>query len=412
MPLRKGRLLAPSGSGGRTGVPVPGSAGAARDPGMVLPVPSASVDSGKAGSAVSSPTVASQSIEAAAPAAGLLDGEAASSPAAAEAGEAAAEAAAAPPKPAPSPLDLLSGLDFSFDAPAAPAAPAAAPGPANPFANPFADVPAAPAAPAPAPAVGSSNPFGDAPAAAPATAAPAPAAFGSGFDWPAAAAPAPAPAAQPGWHQPQAPQYGVQQPQVQAPQQGFYGAVASDDPFAGFGAPSPAAAPTYGAPPAYGAAPAYGAVPAAPYGQAPRTAAPATGSFWGSPASPSGGEWEEQASTCACGWPGCHVLCLWICAGRLLVCAAWQDTAMPAVASSLPLLTPTPPLSPARRHAHPGAAVSRRCCCGDVTCGAAGPVCRADGAAAQEQPGVHRWVRGGWVAGREQAWSGLPAGLA
>ena len=290
VPLRKGRLLATTGSGGRTGVPVPSGSGAPRDPGMVLPVPSASVDSGKAGSAVSSPTVAGGTSQSTA--AVLLDGESATSPAAAAAGEAATAAEpAAPPKPAPSPLDLLSDLDFSFGAPAEPAAAAGAAAPppaANPFANPFADVPAAPAAaPAPAPAVGSSNPFGDAPAAAaPAAAAPAAAAFASGFDWPAPAAPAPAAAVQPGWHQPQ---YGLQQPQTQAPQQGYYGAVASDDPFAGFGAPSPAAAPSYGGPPAYGAA------PAAAYGQAARSAAPPAGGLWGSPASPtlpsySGGE--------------------------------------------------------------------------------------------------------------------------
>lgn len=282
-PLRKGKLLqaAPgakrTGSGASAAAAVAAAAAAPRDPGMVLPLPSGtalvasdSADSGGAGAAPAS----SASGPSAQP--DLLGDAAVESR---EAGSAASEAAA-PPKPAPSPLDLLSDLDFSW-APSAGAAPApAAPASTNPFADLPAAPTAAPAAPAQQqPATGSSNPFGE---PSPASAAPSASGFGgpAGLEWPAAALPAAPPQLQqPSWPMQQA----QQQPAYGAYGGGYGGgygaplpspaggaaphlAVSSDDPFAGFGAPSPAAAaaprPAAGG---YWGAPSPGAA-AAPYG--------------------------------------------------------------------------------------------------------------------------------------------------
>lgn len=288
-PLRKGKLLqaAPgakrTGSGASAAAAVAAAAAAPRDPGMVLPLPSGtalvasdSADSGGAGAAPAS----SASGPSAQP--DLLGDAAVESR---EAGSAASEAAA-PPKPAPSPLDLLSDLDFSW-APSAGAAPApAAPASTNPFADLPAAPTAAPAAPAQQqPATGSSNPFGE---PSPASAAPSASGFGgpAGLEWPAAALPAAPPQLQqPSWPMQQA----QQQPAYGAYGGGYGGgygaplpspaggaaphlAVSSDDPFAGFGAPSPAAAAAprpaaggyWGAPSPGAAAAPYGAVPSPP----------------------------------------------------------------------------------------------------------------------------------------------------
>lgn len=285
VPLRKGKLLQASSGGSRTGSGASVAAAAAalaaapRDPGMVLPLPSGtaapaasvSADSGGAGTAPAAASPTSASGRTAQP---DLLGEAA-----VESREAAGEAAA-PPKPAPSPLDLLSDLDFSFAQPAGGAAAPAAPGSANPFADVPVEHIAVPAPPAQQQqAVGSSNPFGE---PSPAAAGPPASGFGgpSGFDWHAAAPPAAPPQVQqPSWPS-----------QQQAPPQqaysayggghgGGYGsaygaplhspagatvphtAVPSDDPFASFGAPSPAAPrPAAGG---FWAAPSPGAVSAA-----------------------------------------------------------------------------------------------------------------------------------------------------
>ncbi|PSC73445.1 clathrin assembly [Micractinium conductrix] len=267
VPLRKGKLLQGGPAVLRTGsgLSAGAAAGAPRDPGMVLPfMPSTSAgpatsQSGESrgrggGFTAVSPTATAAASEAASAAAApdLLGGV-----------EAAQAAQAAPPpaapKPAPSPLDLLSGLDFTFPAEGG-VAPAAAPASSNPFA----DLPVAPtAAPAPlaaaGPATGSSNPFGE-----PSPTAAAPASYA--------------------WAAPQQPAWGAAPPQPQYQQQqpaygyggaggypaGGYGApqpvpagarpphlsMSSDDPFASFGAPPPAAAATPAAqrmPPAGGA---------------------------------------------------------------------------------------------------------------------------------------------------------------
>lgn len=312
-PLRKGKLLAQSSSARRSepGAAAVASTGATpRDPGMVLPVPTASQGSaGAAGTAsvVSSPTASA----AAAPAAS--DGTSAAPAASADAAAPPAEA----PKPAPSPLDLLSGLDFNFE-PAAPAAPAAPAGPGA-GSNPFADM--APMAAAPAAAAVGSNPFGE-PAAPPA--APA------GFDWPA---PAPAPT-QPAWQQQQQQQFA---PATHAPQQpaaGFYGgaggyAMPSDDPFASFGAPSPAAP----APVAYGAPSPAGA-----------------GAFWGTSA----------GAVAAPTYPTAGALWVWLtlrasgrCVKRLGAAACLDGLLLQLLRllpPSLPLLPPSLQACPSQRH--------------------------------------------------------------
>ena len=230
------------------------AAGASRDPGMVLAIGSGS---GQV-STVSSPTAGASaaSQEKSPGAAGDLLGSAGSSQ---DVGAAApAPAPEAPPaqKVAPTPLDLLSGLDFSFGASsdAAGASGGAAPAPLS--SNPFADMPApapasaphAAAAMQPAPS-SSSNPFGD-------TVLPSPAASGgfgggsSGFEWSMVPAAAPQPLQQPSWGAAPAQQQ-YQQPQhPQQQQQPYHGAgmalpaptgVVSDDPFASFGSHAPAA---------------------------------------------------------------------------------------------------------------------------------------------------------------------------
>ena len=231
------------------------AAGASRDPGMVLAIGSGS---GQA-SAVSTPTAgAAAASQGQSPrAAGDLLGSAGGSQDVGAPAPASAPEAPPTQKVAPTPLDLLSGLDFSFGASsdAAGASGGAAPAPLS--SNPFADMPAPAPAPAPRAAAsmqpapsGSFNPFGD-------PILPSPAASGgfgggsSGFTWPMAPAAAPQPH-QPSWGAAPAQQQ-YQHPQQQHPQQQQqqpFGAgaalpaptgVASDDPFASFGSHAPAA---------------------------------------------------------------------------------------------------------------------------------------------------------------------------
>jgi hypothetical protein len=203
---------------------------------MVLPVPAPSTHSAgqSGGQEVTSPARTSSTVStAAAGAAALVDGakqdllgdDGGSQPASAT--------AAAAQKPAPSPLDLLSGLDFSFEAPAAPLPRATSAGPAPAATtNPFADLHPAPA-PAPQPNR-SANPFGD-PLPSPAPAGP------PAGSW----KPQQAAVQQPAWGMPspqQAPVHSQQSfgPSLASPAAAAP-AVVSDDPFAGFGVPSPAA---------------------------------------------------------------------------------------------------------------------------------------------------------------------------
>ena len=332
VPLRKGKLLQGGPAVLRTGsgLSAGAAAGAPRDPGMVLPfMPSTSAgpatsQSGESrgrggGFTAVSPTATAAASEAASAAAApdLLGGV-----------EAAQAAQAAPPpaapKPAPSPLDLLSGLDFTFPAEGG-VAPAAAPASSNPFA----DLPVAPtAAPAPlaaaGPATGSSNPFGE-----PSPTAAAPASYA--------------------WAAPQQPAWGAAPPQPQYQQQqpaygyggaggypaGGYGApqpvpagarpphlsMSSDDPFASFGAPPPAAA----------------ATPAA------QRMPPAGGAFWAPPQPagpmpvPSYGAGAKAVTQGRRGGGGGFALLLCCCSAASDLLAAW-----PTASCSLPPLRSSP----------------------------------------------------------------------
>ena len=138
-------------------------------------------------------------------------------------------------KAVPSPLDLLSDLDFSFGAPAAPlqgSGGTAGPGPAALSSNPFADAPPAPVVvePAPAPLMQAgllSNPFGEASLAAGGSSA----GFGLALS--------PTPPTQPlELQQPQQPRY--DQPAYAVSPAAL--PALSNDPFVNFGAPSPALA--------------------------------------------------------------------------------------------------------------------------------------------------------------------------
>ncbi|KAI3432215.1 hypothetical protein D9Q98_003777 [Chlorella vulgaris] len=285
VPLRRGKLLSGSGKGGGPAAAAAlSSIAGPSDPGMVLPVPAPGTAATAAATAQEATSPSSTSnAESAQP-----SGGGGSQP------EAASEAAAPPPPPS-SALDLLSDLDFSFAAPTA--------APATLSSNPFADISVPAAAPVHPPVTvhavqpsgqplfmqpsGSSNPFGD----------PSPGAGsgggGAAFDWPgsAAAAAAPPPQTQqwqqPAWA-PAAPAVPQQQQLPHQQQQGPHGSaalasptlrVSSDDPFVGFGAPSPPPrVPGYGAAPPSPGAGYWGspspssAVAAAPYGAGSRTA--------------------------------------------------------------------------------------------------------------------------------------------